>query len=242
MYCSCVSDQKMDCKIHVQPNSFKEEVIERRLDASNTHALLPFYTWADPENQSLHIFFDDGCSPLVVAEILMIRTTESRPPLTALTRSHSSPDRLNFPVRQIPLSLCTEGSTMCCITQQEFAKGDIVYILNTDKEKVELNLKVICVSAQGLRHLAAQREDQFFVDPLKREGGQLLTIAQNYTAYVLDAHRSSCSRDARVGFADENTFPFERIFSAFTWFFSLHFYIAVMVLTILIYFLFHLIQ
>jgi len=235
MYCTCASDQKMDCRIFVQPNSLKEEVIKRRLDTSNSQELLPFYTWAsgmaDPENPSPHIFFDDGCSPLVVAEILMLPSTEVRPPLT---RSHSSPDRLNFPMRQIPLSLCTEGSTMCCITQQEFAKGDIVYILNADKEKVKLNRKVVCISAQGLRNLAAQREDQSFVDPLKRDSGRLLTIAQNYTSYVIDAERSSCSKDARVALPDVHTSSFDKIF---TWFFSLHFYIAFMILTVLISFL-----
>jgi len=103
-------------------------------------------------------------------------------------RANSAPSTIHYPDQRLPLSICTEGTKglSCPITLKEFEVGQIVYILQKEREKALSGHAVGCISAEGMAKL---KEDAFpletFRDPLRRTGDSFLTISGDYEAFVL---------------------------------------------------------
>jgi len=102
-------------------------------------------------------------------------------------RSDSSPSAFHFPIDYMPLSICTDGEKglSCPITHNEFEAGQIVYILKRERAKALEGNSVGCISAEGMRRLKEMNES--FRDPLRRTGDELLSISQDYDAFILSA-------------------------------------------------------
>ena len=60
----------------------------------------------------------------------------------------------------------------------------------------KLNVEVICISSEGLRSLASQREDGKFVDPFHRTEARFLTISNDFEAYVIHTEGASSSTNS----------------------------------------------
>ena len=76
----------------------------------------------------------------------------------------------------------------CPITHDAFTPGQVVYILKTDADKVRSGKSVCCISAEGLMALkkrAFNEKQEGFRDIMRRTGDRLLTIRDDYDAYVL---------------------------------------------------------
>jgi len=204
MNCVCNSDIRMTCTITVRSQSFQHIVVRRRIGdpifCPRQEDLSPFFCVPESVDMQGQVFLNNIffkhtlCYPPVVARIdvqlLYIKPT--------LKRYQSAPSRWHyqehFPIHQ---SLCTDGADegVCPITQEPFTEFTVVYILRIDRAKVEEKRKVVCISASGLRHLASQREDKKFRDPLNRENGELLTISSYYDSYVIfEDDPSRCDR------------------------------------------------
>jgi len=189
LHCHCSSLQYMVCRIVVHPGSVEERIVKKRLDVkqdmqSYHGSLRPFFT-ETRVHDSIHYVFkpiyyeNTDCSPKVVAEVLVKSSFEDG----KVPRSRSSPANLNYVVRTIPRHFCKGGS--CPILMAKFVHHDIVYVLQEDFDKLEEEEQVYCISAAGLNRIAAGRRDKKFMDPLRRTGNRLVTIEDDFAAFII---------------------------------------------------------
>jgi len=105
-------------------------------------------------------------------------------------RHDSAPMRFNYPDKYIPLYICTGGykDVACPISLRLFEPGQTVYVLKREVPKIKQGKAVGCILAEGLMQLKNTQTSQIdggFRDPLRRTGDTLLTIKNNYTAFVI---------------------------------------------------------
>merc|ERR1740129_390881 len=102
--------------------------------------------------------------------------------------SYSAPGRVHYTEQKISLRICTGGAkgVACPITHIEFERGQIVYILKIEKEKALEGNTVGCISAEGMNKLKQMcGPDEQFRDPLRRTGDCLLTLSNDFEAFVI---------------------------------------------------------
>jgi len=114
-------------------------------------------------------------------------------------RPKEAPVKYHYPQKFIPMSLCTDGCSdaECPITRMPFRANQIVYILKSDEEKVVSKMPLACISAEGLLVLQKSprtKEAGGFKDPLKRTGERLLSLKDDYVAYIVHDDSATCSR------------------------------------------------
>jgi len=109
-------------------------------------------------------------------------------PKPVLTRSNSAFADFHFPDKYIPLQVCTDGTAelSCPISHETFEAGQTVYILKEDERKVSEGKSVCCISAKALRQIQEREMVRGgFRDPMRRTGDRLLTISDDYDAYII---------------------------------------------------------
>jgi len=191
--CKCVGSERMECTIRVRLKSLEHEIVIRRIGTLHhrppADKLKPFFVI--PEYSGIYgtalnslYFKHTHCYPPVIAEI---NVAIDKLPLQ-IQRSQSAPALWHYSYQSIRQSLCTDGGSngVCPITQEDFRDNTIVYVLKTDERKVQEKKSVVCISAEGLRSLmqTSGSDDKSFRDPLNREEGRLLKLA-DYTPYVI---------------------------------------------------------
>lgn len=181
MFCRCLDNETMECRIIVPDNSLEQQVVNRRLDSSDPEALRPF--WVAVQRADRPFMYHDHTSVPPIYCIIIVEV-EQMP--ARFSRSQSDPYLYRYPSRTIPVTQCTENNpgAVCPITQQPFTHNQIVYVLKSERSKVKQGLPVSCISAEGLRKYSRMKEGQF-KDPLKREGDKMLNIKDNYHAYTI---------------------------------------------------------
>merc|ERR1719499_893410 len=115
-----------------------------------------------------------------------------------MVRSASAPSLMiagvRIPDEKILLSQCidTSADSVCCITLQSFQVGDLVYVLNQERQKVADGKSVCCISREGMNRLHNQNVNHAFCDPLRRTGTELNLRDADYTLFqiVADPPRS----------------------------------------------------
>jgi len=214
LFCNCDESAhgRMVCQLNVRRGSIEETLVQKRLMGG----VFSNMALEDPELFSfrLHPFFiryinhpDRGvfipvilyshpeCTPSLLAEIQVTRSASQM-----LSRAQSAPGRLNYAWRSMPISQCQEqqgDDTTCPIMLTSFFPGQVVYILQSDVAKADVGNYVQCISAEGLRKLSASNPIRKFRDPLRREGDRMLTIKDDYEAYVLrDDSGQDCERSS----------------------------------------------
>lgn len=225
LWCSCDRDDyNMDCVIIVQPGSLQETVVRSRFQVApeSLRPFLMFNVIFTEEGTTIPEFMFENsiCTPPVYAfmHITSDLILEIKPPMqrrnsaparlnqqlnapnVPLRRTQSSPSLIHHPIKTIPLALCGEDSAVCPITQNDFKRNDMVYVLKTEIPKLESGKAVCCVSAEGLRALSRMNEGSF-IDPLKRAQEAMLTMA-NYESRTVVAPETgeagpSCSNKPR---------------------------------------------
>jgi len=219
--CKCVESEKMECTITVRFKSLEHEIVRRRIGSFSSRPpadkLTPFFII--PEYSGIfgsalinNLYFKHTlCYPPVIAEINV--AINKLPP--QIQRSQSAPALWHYSFRSIRQSLCTDGSSngVCPITQEDFRDNTIVYVLKTDKLKVEEKKAVVCISAEGLRSLmqTSGSDDKSFRDPLNREGGSLLKL-EDYIPYVIfEDDPRKCNRAIQTeSLSQESRIPTKR--------------------------------
>jgi len=116
-----------------------------------------------------------------------------------LYRSGTPPVRYHYPTKTIPMKLCTDSSKdiSCPITHNDFAPGQVVYVLKSEVPRLEKEQAVCCISAEGLVGLnkRAQKENQEgFRDPLRRTGDDLLTL-KDYEPFFISNDEEQSTDD-----------------------------------------------
>jgi len=118
-----------------------------------------------------------------------------------LERQSSSPSRLHYANQMVPLRVCTGGSgdAVCPITLNPFEYGQVVYILKQERDKALRGESVSCISAEGMNKLKRESGSGQFRDPLRRTRDALLTIADDFEAYVISADHLENPSERELG-------------------------------------------
>jgi len=87
-----------------------------------------------------------------------------------------------------------------------FHVHDVVYVLKRDRPKIEAGTAVYCISALGLQKLAKCHAGGKFLDPLRREGNDKLSIEADYDTYIVvpDGSRD-CYSSTNIASASSST-------------------------------------
>jgi len=215
LFCNCDESAhgRMVCHIFIRPGSYQARIILTKLelfptdssdDALGVHyRIAPFFVMYTSLNDfyapdilwPVILYSHPECTPSLLAEIQVTRSASQM-----LSRAQSAPGRLNYAWRSMPISQCQEqqgDDTTCPIMLTSFFPGQVVYILQSDVAKADVGNYVQCISAEGLRKLSASNPIRKFRDPLRREGDRMLTIKDDYEAYVLrDDSGQDCERSS----------------------------------------------
>jgi len=102
----------------------------------------------------------------------------------------SAPMRFNYPDKYVPLYICTGGykDVSCPISLKLFEPGQTVYVLRREVPKIKEGKAVGCILAEALMQLKntqASQAEGGFRDPLRRTGDAILTIQNDFQAFII---------------------------------------------------------